>query len=344
MIELHPATVLLLVEALAVLGLTVVVWTVLAWLRRRRINAALASMVEMASADAAARGERNAASIGTALGVEGEALDTHVKAVERATRVVLKTVITSWSQRDTEAITALPEALEGLNAQWRELLTATGEATPAAAAEDPDQAAEIERLKAEKKTLEDELAITRDTVTRMLNEYAAMYERGDRKDDSTARRLLNGEKIEALAASAEDGPEPVASTDTEQPAAEAAATPAAPEDASQAAAPAPEASPKASSTPPASSASQAAPPPAAPIDLDINGDEDVTEDDLDALFDAHSVHAKPAEGDKDEGHGDDLLAGLDIDDPFDGMEDQAAATDDESEATPQARRTAASVD
>ena len=207
MIELHPATVLLLVEALAVLGLTVVVWTVLAWLRRRRINAALASMVEMASADAAARGERNAASIGTALGVEGEALDTHVKAVERATRVVLKTVITSWSQRDTEAITALPEALEGLNAQWRELLTATGEATPAAAAEDPDQAAEIERLKAEKKTLEDELAITRDTVTRMLNEYAAMYERGDRKDDSTARRLLNGEKIEALAASAEDGPE-----------------------------------------------------------------------------------------------------------------------------------------
>lgn len=300
MIEMQPSVVLLLVEAVALLALVQVVWLVLAWLRRRRVNTAVAALIEAVGSDADARGERNGSVIGTALGADGEALETHVKAVERATRIVLQRVVVGWSRHDAQSIAGLPEALEGLSTQWRELLGAGGQAVSAPVDEVVVQkhVTEVANLTEEKRALAEEVAITRNTMDRMLNEYAAIYERGDQEGDSTAKRLLNGELDIAAPPEA----------DTAHDESAAAAEEAGSDDATNA-----------TETPVATgpvTAEVAVSTSTAATDTGTS-DDDVTEDDLDALFDAHAVRGA---GDAED---DVMLADLDVEDPFDGLDDEA---------------------
>jgi hypothetical protein len=196
MTQIHPTLLLLLIEAVAVLLLVQTVWLVLAWLRRRREHKAVQALIAALEKDAEARSRRNAAAIGRTLSLEGEALATRVTTVEEAQKLLLKSVVLGWTRRDAASIARLQEPVEALSAGWREALAAAGSES----AEQPEVAAElaarVQELERENVALTQGLKNSRDTMNRMLSEYAAMYQRGDSEDDSTARRVLRGDAID----------------------------------------------------------------------------------------------------------------------------------------------------
>lgn len=192
MTQIHPTLLLLLVEAVGVLALVLGVILVTAWLRRQREHHAVRSLIATVAETAPARAQSNSDAIAAALGIESDALAQRAKQVENAQRALLQSVVLAWARRDTGAIATLLEPLEALVACWRTLLHEGGGKQSQSSAQDEALTPRIKELELEKAMIAEELQITRDTMDRMLNEYAAMYQRGDTDDDSTARRVLSG--------------------------------------------------------------------------------------------------------------------------------------------------------
>ena len=181
MTEINPTLLLLLIEAVVLLGIAQLVWLLLAWRSRRREQRAVNTLIEVVTADAEARGQRNSAAISAALGVKGEPLETHVNTVERAEKLVLQRMVLGWMRRDAAAVATLPEVVEGLVSVWRELLSSRGAATqpaPASAPADDEEKLQLRgqllQAQEDRAIIDTEMSILRETMQRMLEEYAAM--------------------------------------------------------------------------------------------------------------------------------------------------------------------------
>jgi len=342
MTEINPTLLLLLIEAVVLLGIAQLVWLLLVWRSRRREQRAVNTLIEVVTADAEARGQRNSAAISAALGVKGEPLETHVNTVERAEKLVLQRMVLGWMRRDAAAVATLPEVVEGLVSVWRELLSSRGAATqpaPASAPADDEEKLQLRgqllQAQEDRAIIDTEMSILRETMQRMLEEYAAMYQRGDGPENPSAQPTL-GARLDSAA-----NVEPHAD-ETVEVEEQSAPTPAEPDMDLDAARPVPRAPPAdeirvvdRDRAEPLAAGNLSQQKSAKPVErqppTDDAGSSDV-HDFLDGLFDAEDPPAA--------GHGDGaLLDGLHADDLFDVLETDG----DTDEPTGEARSATAAA-
>jgi len=151
---------------------------VFAWMRnraaRRRDAKAVRVLAERVRQGKSERQATLQAFLASHHGLQGEALTAATTALYRAELGVLQQFAGIYRARDAAAAAQFDIRLAGAVAPYHELTAEAGTVTGAADGEAPD-AAEMDTLRRENKRLSDELKITMETMSRMLNEYSTMF-------------------------------------------------------------------------------------------------------------------------------------------------------------------------
>jgi hypothetical protein len=135
-------------------------------------------------------------------GIQGEALESLVTDIDRQEKAFYQRLINLYLQHDTEAMATLHLAFQDATEPYRsmEIPQADTEVVPD---QGETQSVELERLQQENARLSQELAISKDTLGRMLTEYASMYTGGNGEvlDKEKMLQMFQAEAIAQAAAS-----------------------------------------------------------------------------------------------------------------------------------------------
>lgn len=197
---------------LAALGgellLVVVVLLAVAFVRSRaqhkRDLEAVRSLVAKIRKGKPEREQKIAAFLEQRMGLSGDALNQAKVAMLRAELGLLQRFAGVYRQRDAALAARFHDdlfaALEPYHA-----LVASADASAAATADalvEPVEARELERLRKENARLSDELQITMETMSRMLNEYSSMFVGGEPDDAAPISAKIGGAAVAAAVAAA----------------------------------------------------------------------------------------------------------------------------------------------
>ncbi len=169
-----------------------------AWLRagaaRRRDNAAVSKLIATIRKSKGEREKTIEGFLNTNMGLQGEALEKFKVKLMREEARLLQGFADIYRKRDAVAagqffMTAEP-ALDAYHD-----LTAAGQAE-ASAAGDVD-AGELEALRKENARLSEELSVTMDTMSRMLNEYSTMFSSTEQLSEEAAVEAATEADIDA---------------------------------------------------------------------------------------------------------------------------------------------------
>jgi hypothetical protein len=148
------------------------------WMRqrgqRRRDAKAVQVLVERVRQGASERKQALQAFLSRNQGLQGEALTAATTALWRAEVAVLQQFAGIYRDRDAAAAAQFDIRLSEAVAPYHEFEVNAQSAAPAPDGEAPDPD-EVEDLRRENKRLSDELKITMETMSRMLNEYSTMF-------------------------------------------------------------------------------------------------------------------------------------------------------------------------
>ena len=135
-------------------------------------------------------------------GIQGEALESLVTDIDRREKAFYQRLINLYLQQDTEAMATLHLAFQDATEPYRsmEVPQADTEVVPVRS---ETRSVELERLQQENARLSQELAISKDTLGRMLTEYASMYAggKGEVLDKEKMLQMFQAEAIAQAAAS-----------------------------------------------------------------------------------------------------------------------------------------------
>ncbi len=185
MIEVNATLFTLLLEACAGLALFFLVALLVAWRRKAGLRRALRELVTRIEADSPERLAAATAALAEA-GDQGEAAAAGLHERERA---VCQAFIDACARRDGKRVANVYDELVALVDGWREHATVQAPASPAPANADVDVAARdkaLRQLAHERDTVVLELAKTRETVDKMMQEYTNMFGDGASHDAGEA--------------------------------------------------------------------------------------------------------------------------------------------------------------
>jgi hypothetical protein len=207
------AAMLMMLAALgAELVLLLVVVLAISWFRqraaRRRDSEAIRTLVKRIKKATAEREAAVSGFLGERMGMSGEALEQAKTAMLRAQLVLLQRFAGVYKKRDAGAAAQFDIDVDVALAPYHEL---QGSGDPASEQPAAVDTSELEALRAENKRLSDELSITMETMSRMLNEYSTMFA-GDTSGESAPIAALVGG---AAAAVEDDVEETETETETE---------------------------------------------------------------------------------------------------------------------------------
>ncbi len=141
--------------------------------------------------------------LNSGMGMEGEVLERAKTAMLRGELVLLQRFAGIYKKRDAAAAARfdgdLVAALEPYHA-----LTGQGGVTESVAEGEPVDEQELEALRKENKRLSDELKITMETMSRMLNEYSTMFGGGEAAAAAPISPVGIGAAAAGAASAAED--------------------------------------------------------------------------------------------------------------------------------------------
>jgi len=180
-IQISTVAFSLLVELLILLSVVLGVWFFQSLKRSRQDRAAAAKVVEQVRHQSDLRVQETGSFLEQKYQFEGDELKKAVQSIDRAEKKFIQKVMNMYLKR-------LPHELEALDASMAELIDAYKDLTPASIAvsevvteEEPDaseaeaMAAEVETLRESNARLNEELAITKQTMGNMIAEFGNMF-------------------------------------------------------------------------------------------------------------------------------------------------------------------------
>lgn len=198
MTKIDSLLLLSLGELLVVTTLLSILMIAFAVIRRRRDRCAALRLITRIKDGEAKRSAETENIVQHKYGMAGRALEGLVKNINRQEKIFYQRLINLYLKRDADALATLHIAFEGATEPYRslELTQGTGVTVPP---EDEDQSAELKRLQEENGRLSQELAISMDTLGRMLSEYSSMYA-GGTGEELDKEKMLEMFRAEAIAA------------------------------------------------------------------------------------------------------------------------------------------------
>jgi hypothetical protein len=160
-------------ELLLMLAVALLVLLIRAARRRRRDRRAAMHLVGVVKAAVAGRRAETRALLEEPYGYSGEALAETLDTIMGAETQLYQRVISMYLRRDAAALRKLHGDVEALSAPLRGLQVPAG-ARAAGGGAGPSADEEVARVRAENESLQQELQITMETMSRMLSEYSSM--------------------------------------------------------------------------------------------------------------------------------------------------------------------------
>lgn len=169
--------------------------------QRRRDLKAVSTLVARIKKAKSEREQKIAAFLAQGMALSGDTLNQAKVAMLRAELRVLQRFASVYRGRDAALASRFDDDLFAAIDPYHALVA--GEAGAAAATDaEPVDAAELAHLRKENKRLSDELRITMETMSRMLNEYSSMFVGGERDDAAP----ISATATAGAVAAASDGP------------------------------------------------------------------------------------------------------------------------------------------
>lgn len=219
MITVSSLWYMILIELLAVTTLVSIVLIALKYIQQRRDRAAAARLVHRIKEDGTRRREESVKVMQRKFGFDEDAAKKLAVRIGREERVFYQDVINFYLRRDAVVFENLNIDLESVVGLYRKLEPpGLGGGESSNEAEQVDESEEIRRLTIENKRLSDEVGITMQTMSRMLDEYSSMFAGGatDGLDKEQIIQQLKGDAGEAEGdAAAEAELEPVEGANAE---------------------------------------------------------------------------------------------------------------------------------
>ncbi len=217
MIEVSPIVLTLLTEISIVLAVVVVVMILLRWRGRGKDRKGARKLVEQIKHQAENRHESSRDFLQKKYGLEGTELDKAIKTIDKAERKFFQQVLNLYLKRDADALGILDAHVAELVDVYKDLAPAqSASQTEASAA----QAKELTQQKALNEKLNEELAITKQTMSNMISEFGNMF--GGGHDHEMAKfevvdklKQISSES-DAASATADDSGSEAASAEVEQ--------------------------------------------------------------------------------------------------------------------------------
>ncbi|OOZ37490.1 hypothetical protein [Solemya velesiana gill symbiont] len=190
MIEVHPLLLLFMGELLFVTTVGMVVMVVLSILKKRRDRDAARKLIERIKSDEERRKGETREILNEKYGITDEPLESSTVMIDHAEKFLYQTIINAYLNRDADAFENFAVDFESSVAPYRDLaipeagVTVVHKESQTARVQEieVDESDELKVLREENARLSEELRITMDTMSRMLNEYASMYGGGTGAD------------------------------------------------------------------------------------------------------------------------------------------------------------------
>ena len=180
-----------------------------AWFRnralRRRDTKAIRVLATRIKNSRTERETKIARFLGEQMGISGEALEQAKTAMLRAELLLLQRFAGVYTKRDAGAAAQFDMDLMAALAPYYELEGGGIVVTQ----EQPDEDTSVlENLRAENQRLSDELSVTMETMSRMLNEYSTMFTGGSPGQPGPIAALVGGAMADVSVLDGESAPEP----------------------------------------------------------------------------------------------------------------------------------------
>jgi hypothetical protein len=180
-----------------------------AWFRnralRRRDTKAIRVLATRIKNSRTERETKIARFLGEQMGISGEALEQAKTAMLRAELLLLQRFAGVYTKRDAGAAAQFDMDLMAALAPYYELEGGGIVVTQ----EQPDEDTSVlESLRAENQRLSDELSVTMETMSRMLNEYSTMFTGGSPGQPGPIAALVGGAMADVSVLDGESAPEP----------------------------------------------------------------------------------------------------------------------------------------
>ena len=180
MIQVNTIVFVLLLHLLAILVIGVAVWTVIALRGRSRDRNALRTLIKKIKEDSERRKGETRTFLEKTYGLEGDELKKTARDIHERERLFCQGFVNLYLKRDAGAASQMYISVEEMLRPYRNLQPIKITVEKAA---ELDEKAEIKRLQGENQRLTEELGITMDTMSRMLQEYSAMFGGNDSAPD-----------------------------------------------------------------------------------------------------------------------------------------------------------------
>lgn len=184
---MSEVTVMVIAAFAAELVLVLFVLLLVAWFRsraaRRRDNKAMRVLVTRIKNGSSEREAGMTRYLGEQMGLSGDALQQAKTAILRAELVLLQRFAGVYRKRDAGAAALFDIDVAAAVAPYQEMQAG---GLPVAAEEVATDTSELEQLRADNARLSQELSVTMETMSRMLNEYSGMFAGGAEGMDAPA--------------------------------------------------------------------------------------------------------------------------------------------------------------
>ncbi|MGD8908268.1 MAG: hypothetical protein PVI92_02900 [Chromatiales bacterium] len=178
MIELSQLILLIMIEMLIGLAILSAVLGYFTLARKGRIRKAANNLAERVQSDKPARTERLKTLLNEVYGLTGNDLEQTLHNITQMELRLFQNLINGYIKDDQVNLQQVDVDEENLVLAYQGLKPVQSGNAPAAATDEEDIKAEMERLRDENQRLADELRMTMDTMGRMLNEYSSMFDGG----------------------------------------------------------------------------------------------------------------------------------------------------------------------
>jgi len=209
---------MILIEMLVVTTLATIVLVIIKFIRDGRDRAVAKSLINKIKDDGARRKEETKKLMLKKFGFAEEEAEEIAQKSAREERKFYQNVINFYLRRDAVVFENLNIDFEGAVDPYRNLNPPGIGGSTGADIEAVDESEEIRRLKIENKRLTDEVGVTMDTMSRMLDEYSSMFAGGpsDENDkEETIKQPQNTVEDEQVVATEEAESEQDADTTAE---------------------------------------------------------------------------------------------------------------------------------
>ncbi len=196
MTEIPTWLLILLLETLGLLALILGIWVVLSIRRRRRTRRAVNALVEQIRQQSRLRLEETGSFLEKKYRFEGDELSKAVEQVDKAEKLFLQRLLNLYLKRDDERLQSLDAWVAELIGVYKSL----SPVMPAAGEADENTQKILQEMERSRQALEDELKVTKTTMSNMIAEFGNMFGGGkdnELEQSEVVEKVVDPDQVDA---------------------------------------------------------------------------------------------------------------------------------------------------